>query len=137
MKTLTINLFAFFLLAALISCKENDPAPTISKSIDGVWEGKYGNGTKTPDWFWSFEIDPDGVIHELNSGGEKIGKGIWTKTATNFVSTYHNDRPYNATYSLKATYNESEGTLKGTWGYGNNETDGGTFSLSKKRAERR
>lgn len=131
MKTLKICALTALMLAPLWSCQKNDPAPA-TESISGIWEGKYGNGTKTPDWFWSFKIDPNGVIHELNSTGDKIGDGIWTQSGDKFLSTYHNDSPYNATYSLKATYNTSERTLTGTWGFGNNDSDGGTFKLAKK-----
>lgn len=131
MKTLKICALTALMFAALLGCKKDDPAP-VTESIAGRWEGKYGNGTKTPDWFWSFEISPGGVIDELNSSGDKIGDGIWTLSGDKFLSTYHNDFPYNATYSLKATYNSSEKTLTGTWGFRNNDSDGGTFKLTKK-----
>jgi hypothetical protein len=118
-------------LTTLLGCRKDDPAP-VQESISGVFEGKYGNGTKTPDFFWGFEIKPGGVINELNSAGEKIGDGIWTKSGDKFLATYHNDTPYNATYSLKAVYSTSEHTLTGTWGFGNNDSDGGTFRLTRK-----
>jgi hypothetical protein len=131
MKTLKSYALTVLVLVTLLGCQKDDPAP-VSESIAGIFEGKYGNGTKTPDFFWRFEIGAGGVIKELNSGGEKIGDGIWTKSGDNFLSTYHNDTPYNATYSLKAVYNNAERTLTGTWGYGNNDFDGGTFKLTKK-----
>jgi len=136
MKTLTLKLLVLFVLSAFTGCKDNDPSP-ITDSFEGTWIGKYGNGSKVPDWFWSFEIDPNGVIHELDNGGKKIGKGMWTKAGNEFKSTYHNDEPYDATYSMKAIVNEEDGTLKGTWGFENNEADGGTFVLNKKRVDRR
>jgi hypothetical protein len=131
MKTLRIYALSALVFAILFGCQKDEPKP-ITESISGVWEGKYGNGTKTPDFYWSFRIHANGVVDELNNAGDKIGDGIWTKSGDNFLSTYHNDTPYNATYSLKATYNTSEATLTGTWGYGNNDSDGGTFKLTQK-----
>ncbi|MCF0060616.1 hypothetical protein MUK70_15335 [Dyadobacter chenwenxiniae] len=134
MKSFRIYSLLLLALMAIAACSNDDddavqPAPT---SVEGTWEGKYGNGTKVPDWFMGFEIDPNGVIHELNEDGKKIGKGVWTISGDQFLSTYHNDIPYNSNYSLKATFIKSQGTLKGTWGFGNKDTDGGTFELVRK-----
>jgi hypothetical protein len=135
MKLLKIHSLLLFSILLLFGCKDNDPALPSASPVEGIWEGKYGNGSKTPDWYMGFQIDADGVIHELNEGGTKIGKGVWTITGDQFVSTYHNALPYDANYSLRATLTESGSILKGTWGFKNNDSDGGTFELTRKKKE--
>ena len=79
MKLLKIySLLLFNMLLLLSGCKDNDPVSPSATSIDGIWEGKYGNGSTVPDWYMGFQIDANGVIHELNEDGDLIGKGVWT-----------------------------------------------------------
>ena len=134
MKNLIIYLLALLALTLLKACNSSDPVPTTPETVSGIWEGKYGNGTKTPEFFWGFKIEANGTINELNSAGEQTGEGIWTKVGDKFISTYHDEIPYNATYSLRGSFNLSDGTMKGTWGFINNETNGGTFELTKKKS---
>lgn len=133
MKNLKLVLLFVLGISAIISCKkDNDQINPPSTSIAAVYEGKFGTGTNVPSSFFSFKVDANGVLQEVNSTGTVIGKGIWTLTGNTFYGTYHYLPPSNNTYSVKATYDVAAKKFTGTWGYGNNDTNGGDWFMVKK-----
>jgi len=127
-------LFLFVLGISLFSaCKKDNPGPPVTSSgIAGIYEGKYGLGSGTPVVFFSFNLKPDGILEELDETGAIIGKGIWTITGNTFYATSNYVPPSNNKYAIKATYNGATKKLSGTWGYVNNDANGGTWYMTKK-----
>lgn len=128
------NLFLFLLASlVLISCKKDTNPPTNPNTIAGTYEGKFGTGDNTPSSFFSFNIKPNGILEEISNTGEVLGTGIWTISGSTFQGSYDYNEPSNNSYSVKATYDASAKNLtNGTWGYGNNETNGGKWNMTKK-----
>jgi hypothetical protein len=97
----------------------------------GNWVGKYGNGSASPSFYYAFVIKSNGTLEEINQLGVKIGEGIWTISGNKFVATLHYLANPSGGFSVDATLNEGKNNLTGTWGYGNNVSDGGSFYMNK------
>lgn len=127
-------IFLFVLSTVLFTaCKKDKNDPEVSSGeVAATYEGKFGTGNNSPSSFFSFNVKPDGVLEELNSSGSVKGKGIWTISGNTFQGTTHDLFPVTNFYSYRATYDAATKKLTGTWGYGNNETDGGQWHMTKK-----
>lgn len=127
-------LFLFVLCIGLFSaCKKDEvEQPVTSSGVAGLYEGKYGLGSGSSVVFFSFNLKPDGVLEELDETGAIIGKGIWTITGKNFYGTSNYLPPATNKFAVKATYDATAKKLTGTWGYGNNDANGGNWHMTKK-----
>ena len=133
MKLLKI-VFLFALgLGVFTSCKKDkDPVTVPSSQFSGKYEGKYGTGNNTPIVFFSFNIKQNGTLEELDETGQIIGTGIWTLDGNIFEASSHYVSPATNVFALIASYDASSKKLAGTWGYGDNDKDGGKWNMTKK-----
>jgi hypothetical protein len=136
MKLLTTAVIALFASTAFIACKKDHdssvPPPSSNASVVGRWVGSYVNDASGNSFYYSFNIKENGVIEEVTSSGEKIGEGTWTYQ-NNILSAHYNWLPpHTSSYSIIASYYSNTGKLLGNWGYGDSNTDGGTWEMKKK-----
>lgn len=127
-------IFLFVLGATVFTaCKKEKNEPQVSSGdVAATYEGKYGTGNNTPTAFFSFNAKADGVLEELTNTGSLKGKGVWSISGNTFQGTTHDIFPVTNFYSYRATYDAATKKLTGTWGYGNSETDGGQWYMTKK-----
>lgn len=133
MKFLKLAILGIFILIAAISCRKNSNVPVTDKSsFYGVWVGKFGTGNNTPSSFFSFVINQDGTIEELDASGKAVGKGTWKCEYDVFTASWDYYPPSSAKYSAVADYNKTIHMLIGKWGYSGNSTDGGSWQMVRK-----
>lgn len=122
----------FVLMAVFIfsACKKENttPAPKGPVTIDGIWKGKYGEGTASPVFFYGFKIKPGGVFERISESGTVEATGTWSLSSTVFIGIYSKEGQQ---YSIAGTFNAEEGTIVGDWGFNANTSDGGTFHVKK------
>jgi hypothetical protein len=122
-----ILLIAFAALST-VSCKKDDMA---SKSITGIWEGKWGFDSDEPTYFEKWDIRKGGEIIAYDEDGTKIATGTWSANGINFSMVYTpTGRSY--TYSFSGLYHDVVNEIIGTWGETPSIADGGTFEMYKK-----
>ncbi|HEX4877048.1 MAG TPA: hypothetical protein VFV31_10280 [Chitinophagaceae bacterium] len=130
--TPAFGIVLFTAVFTFTSCKKDDcPAPTYP--IEGLWIGKYGNGTATPASGYSMVVEPGGKLTVAD--GDNIttstkAYGTWTLSGNTFQATY--TYPPSTTYSIKATWSNSGKLTDGTWGPGSTPTGSGTWFMDRK-----
>ena len=130
MKIPNLLLVSFVLLSVFASCSKNngDLNPI---DIEGRWIGTYINDASGNSFYFSFKIKPGGVIEEVNNSGVAIGEGTWELDNTTNVFTAKYTWYTGGSYSVIAAFNSGSAKLIGDWGYGNSNTDGGTWEMTK------
>ena len=133
MKLLKIAVLSLLCASAFTACKKDKDNGTITNTSDiaGNWVGKYGNGSDVPNIYYAFIIKSNGTLDEVNKYGVKIGEGTWTISGNKFLATAHYLANPSGGFSVNATLSGDKINLTGTWGYGNNASDGGTFYMHK------
>jgi hypothetical protein len=131
MKSIGIAILSLLFVPVLFTACKKETTQTTTKTIEGTWKGKYGFGNETPTVFFSFNIKPGGVIEELNSSGASKGSGTWTQTNSTFTAHYQWKAPLNTIFSVTAFYDKDNGKLDGFWGYGNEDDNGGEWTMTK------
>jgi hypothetical protein len=109
------------------------PVPSVANTT-GIWTGKYGNGTTTPNFDYRMVFFADGksrIIDGLvaSTDGANTAAGTWSLSGSTVAGTY--SYPNANTFSTTGTINSALTTLAGTWGAGTSTTSGGTYSLTK------
>ena len=135
MKIFTTAIVTVCMSAALVACKKDNSTslpPSTPASLEGKWVGTYVNDASGNSFYYSFNIKPGGIIEEVNSSGEKIGEGTWTYDNNILSAHYHWLPPHTSTYSIIAAYYTNTKKLLGNWGYGDSNTDGGTWEMARK-----
>ena len=128
------SLAAVLLIAAisLVSCskKKEDVIVPVSP-LQGLWEGKWGSWSNTPDNYFAFDIKSDGTMTVTQGNGTpKTGSGTWAVVETTFKATYqYVNNPVK--YSVTAKLDDKLKALNGDWFTGDVNPDG-TFYLNKK-----
>lgn len=132
MRILTTVFLSVFFIASITSCsKDKDPVSVPTTEFAGKYVGKYGTGNNTPSVFFSFNLKQNGTLEELDETGEVIGTGAWSISGNTFHGTSHYIFPLTNFFALTANYEASKKKLTGTWGYGNNDKDGGKWYMTK------
>ena len=132
MNLLKISFLFAFTLALLSSCKKDKDTATVPPgSFAGKYVGKYGIGNNTPTLYFSFNLKQDGTLDELDESGAVIGKGTWSINGTSFQATSYYVAPATNFFAMTAFYDASLKKLTGTWGYGDNDKDGGKWHMTK------
>ena len=132
----TFNFFAVLILlttSTLIfwGCKKSKDDV---KTVFGYWEGKYGNGTGSPNKPYYFLFRPDGSVrvyaNTVDTAAAEKAEGTYTVSGTTIKTTVK----YSASdiVSTSGTVDNSFTSMAGTWGDGTNTTGGGLFTLAKK-----
>jgi|SRR6185295_9460517 len=135
MKLLNFAIIALLSTTSFIACNKNDsntaPAPS-TNAVEGVYTGKYGFDNETPDKNYTLKFSGSNTIQEIGqSSGHPTGKGTYTLKGNHISASYTMlFSPYND-YFIEATYDATNKTITGTWGYNAGGTDGGKFSLHK------
>jgi len=133
MKILKTAVLALLLAAGFAACKkDHDKSSNSNPAMEGVYAGKFGYGSDTPDEDFKFAIKANGVFQELSvNNGNPTGQGTYTVNGNTFTATYKMLwAPYNE-YSVSGTFNQSIGKIVGTWGYDKNPSDGGKIDMTK------
>jgi hypothetical protein len=98
-----------------------------NRSLIGRWIGTWGSGSQdTPNYF-SFLFNQNNVFQLLDASGAVIANGNYTLSGTGFSATY--------TYTAGGTYSvsgsqDAAGILNGSWGSGNNTSNGGKWKMT-------
>jgi len=133
MQTLRFFIFGLLSTIAFLSCgKENDDPKTVIP-IEGKWVGKYSILSEPYNDHYSFRFNETGILERLDISGEKAGEGTWEFSNNNTVvsGTYTMSPPATGTFSFVANFDTELGELDGTWGYDENEYNGGYWYMSK------
>jgi len=119
----------FVLIAAAISCKK-DPAASHDALANSTWKGtfvvknngpdplaiKFGENKKTALFFG-----------DLTASAEHQGKGSYTLINDKLlfsITDYYNEK-------MSFTGTLTNNTITGTWGHGDADSGGGSFSITK------
>lgn len=125
MKVLKMFFSILLIAIVFVSCKK-DNTPT----INGTWVGKFGENNETPTYFYKFVIKSGGVLQRLDNNNQVVATGTWQLSGAEFKGNYiFSDDNYK--FSLSGLYTDFNGEMIGTWGTGNNSTNGGKFNLKK------
>jgi hypothetical protein len=136
MKFLKFAIVALLLSTAFFSCsknKDDDFKPSNGNtSIEGKYVGKYGYGNEEPSISYILNVKAGGIFEELNTSGvSKCVSGNWSLNGNVFTAKYQWKAPLNSIFSVVATFDPSTGKLTGTWGYGDNATNGGKWETKQ------
>jgi hypothetical protein len=113
-----------------VSCKKDKIDPVYP--VEGLWVGKYGNGTTTPGSGYSMVVEAGGkitVADGISISTSSKGTGTWTLTGTEFTATY--TYTGGSTFSIKADWSNSGKMTNGTWGNGTNTSGSGTWFMDR------
>lgn len=132
----TITLVFITIMTVLSLCKKYQPNYASSLALQGTYAGKYGYENEHPSVFYSFILKANGILEEINPAGQVIGKGSWSVNGNKVYGIYYYEIPFNAFYSVVADMNLHNKQFSGTWGYGKNESNGGTWIMAKKSIKR-
>jgi hypothetical protein len=128
LKSLSMSLI---ILLPFVACKKDGTSKSVS--IEGTWEGKWGNGNSNPSLFFSLRFNPGGVLEELGPNGEVKGTGTWEKEINNIIEGSYFNTVNNAKYSIMGAFYPSKGILLGNWGHDESATDGGLWEMTIKK----
>jgi hypothetical protein len=110
------------------SCKKEKTSA--NKTIEGIWQGKWGDVGQTPVNFIKFEIKPGGEMKRLNEQGQVIANGTWILNGVHFECTYTHTSD-GQVHKIGGLYTDFDGVITGTWGYSPSKSNGGTIDLDK------
>ncbi|MCB0609656.1 MAG: hypothetical protein H6562_09945 [Lewinellaceae bacterium] len=127
MKIAKNLMIALLISAAFAACKKDD-GPGV-KSIEGVWVGKWGDGSDEPSYYYKLQVKKGGELVRWDEDGDVIATGTWSLDGINFEGSYTMNNGYS--FSVKALFSDIAGELTGTWGEGDSYANGGTFDLKK------
>lgn len=140
MKSFLTKLVAIFSLVVFsFACSKDDttastPIPTITYQIQGLYSGKYGNGTATPSSGYSMVVEDGGKVTVADGAtltGSSLATGTYTLVNNVFKATYTYSG--GSTFSIQANYSPITGKLSsGTWGSGSSFTGSGTWFMDRK-----
>ncbi|MBL7729101.1 MAG: hypothetical protein JNM68_15500 [Dinghuibacter sp.] len=134
MKKLLFLAATAFVLATGTSCKDDEcPAPTYP--VEGLWVGKYGNGTATPASGFSMVVEAGGKVTVAdgdNITSSSKASGTWTLTGNVFKATYTYSTPGGSTFTIQANWGNNGKMTSGTWGSGSNPTGSGTWFMDRR-----
>ncbi len=132
-KNLFFALVALTSVLLLSSCKKDDcPAPTYP--VEGLWVGKYGNGTAAPSSGYSMVVEPGGTLTVADGASitaSTKASGTWTITGNIFKATYTYSGG-STTYSIQSNWTNDGKMATGTWGPGSTPTGNGTWFMDRK-----
>ena len=129
MKALRILGLVLVLAAAITSCKKDNVSKG-NKAAEGMWVGKWGDGSEDPSYYYRLELKPGGTLNRYDDENNVIATGTWTVNGIEFIGQYtmtHNG--FKA--SVKGLYHDIVGEITGTWGETPSYANGGTFDLKK------
>ena len=98
-------------------------------SVTGNWQGTYGNGESNSSNFYSFRLNADGTMQVIAANGNVMASGNYTYANSQLTGTYTYTN--SGSFSFSAVL-ESNGSLSGTWGSGNNVRGGGRWVMTRK-----
>lgn len=128
MKHAILSIITLVLSIASISCKKDNTVSSIpSPSLAGTWKGQYDYNGYPDRYYYSFELNANGSLKEVNAYGVIVGEGIWKLSGSSFTATYKSLGSAGKTYSVTATYDANGKKLTGTWGKGNKVDEGQWF----------
>ena len=128
MKLLNATLAMVLLATFFFACKKETTTGTTG--FTGIYQGKWGDITGDPHSFFKLEFKPGGNLIRYNESGQVTATGNWVMNGLEVEASYiHNAN--NEKHSIKGIYTDFDGEIMGTWGYGNNKANGGTFMLKK------
>lgn len=136
MKLIRSILLVSLAFISFSACKKDSDSPSASGTLNGKWEGKWGNDNEAPSAFFSLNFKSGSVLEEIDQAGEVKGVGAWTiDNANNIITGYtiNSKPPVGNKYSIVAAFYPSQGKVLGNWGFGNSATDGGSFELNIKK----
>lgn len=123
-------LLAILTLTLFASCKKDKTDPVYP--IEGLWLGKYGNGTAAPASGYSMVVESGGKITVADGTSistSSKGYGTWTLTGTVFTATY--TYTGGSTFSIKADWSNAGKMTNGTWGSGTSTSGSGTWYMDR------
>jgi hypothetical protein len=133
MKQINFLFVIFAFTVTFIACKKKEcPAPTYQ--AEGLWVGKYGNGTNAPSSGFSMVLETGGKItvadgDNITSSTKAVG--TWTLTGNIFKATYTYSGG-GSTFTIQANWSNDGKMTSGTWGSGTNPTGSGTWFMDRK-----
>ena len=107
--------------------KDNEPG---SKSLPGIWEGKWGSGSQDPAYFIKFKLESNGQLQRLDEEGQVIANGNWELDGIEIEFTYTHTADGQA-HKIGGLYTDFDGAITGTWGYSPSKANGGNIELKK------
>ncbi|SDC39169.1 hypothetical protein [Niabella drilacis] len=127
-KRLFVTL-GFVLMAAAISCKK-DPVASHDALTNSTWQGTFVVKNNGPDPLAiQFSENKKATLFfgDLTASAEHQGKGSYTLSNNKLffsVTDYYNEK-------MSFTGTLTNNTITGTWGHGDADSGGGSFSITK------
>ncbi len=125
-------LAAVSMMMIFSSCKKDEVDPPVYP-VEGLWVGKYGSGTDTPNSGFSMVVETGGkltVADGDNITASSKAAGTWVLTGNVFTATY-TYASGGSTYSIKADWSNSGKMTNGTWGPNATPTGNGTWFMNR------
>jgi len=129
------SITSVLLLLVVFSACSKDSDSTPSTTLQGAWQGKYGDDNEAPSVFFSLNFKAGGVLEEIDTDGTVKGTGTYTIDNNNIITghTVNIKTPVGNKYSYMAAFYPSQAKVLGNWGFGNSGTNGGMFELTIKK----
>lgn len=137
MTSISTNIFhrslvTLSLAAAILfycACSKDSKSKSVNNIINGTWEGKWGDGPQSPQYFIKFNIKPNGQLERVSEQGGITATGTWSLNGVQFEASYtHLD---GEEHKIAGLYTDFDGVIIGTWGYSPSKVNGGSVELEK------
>lgn len=129
------NIISLLLVSTYIftSCEKDEIVKENPKTVEGFWEGKFGNGDDEPDQYIAYLFRKDGsvkVYGDPDTTKTPFANGLYEVNGQNIGAKYiYNNGTIHSVYGM---IDEKFTIIDGVWGIGDNVNDGGLFSVNKK-----
>ena len=118
------------------ACSKSDDPNTEEPLLVGYWQGEYGRGASTPNLPYMILFRSNGTVRiyagEADSSKASKAEGSYAQDAMRLTMQYtYVSGPFSGTYSGAGTINRAGNQITGTYGSGNAQNGGGSFTLSR------
>ncbi len=134
---LTILLSTFFIACEKEKVAAPEPTPDglpipvpETKPVQGKWMGNRYSHDKSVPYSFGFDVKADAKLEVLNASKQVIGAGTWSFDNDVFTAAYVITAT-GITYSVRSTFFDKPDNIEGTWGFDNNNSNGGSWGMSR------
>lgn len=116
MKAIKFFSILFIATTTFFACKkekDDQPKPFV---FEGIWTGKIGTGSATPNSQLKFNAKAGGIMERINSSGNVSGTGNWALVENDFATSYK--LTSGTQIFMSGTFDPQAKKLSGTWSNG-------------------
>lgn len=128
--SLALMMFIFLGMTSCDVYSDIDIEIPDTEAVIGTYYGHYGFGNETPENALRYRIKAGGVFQEIGlNSGSVVGQGTWQLYGNILTAKYTSIFSPHNKYSIRATFNSQNSSLKGTWGGEYDDSDGGKIVM--------